>query len=623
MSKPLEDYGIIGNMLSAALVARDGSVDWLCLPRFDSPACFAALLGGPRNGRWLIAPDGENKASRRYLDRTAVIETRFETPTGSCTVTDFMPLGGDEQNVDLVRLVQGERGEVSMKMELVIRFNYGQTVPWVRRRHYGLSAVAGPDALELHTPVTLKGRDMTTTASFRVREGECVPFTLSYHPSHKAARFLPDCKVNLDRTVLKWQEWSSRCRSDFGKDDWREAVVRSAITLKLLTFAPTGGVVAAPTTSLPETLGGKRNWDYRYCWLRDSSRTLYALLNAGYREEAEDWRQWLLRTASGDPKQLQIMYGIAGERSIPERALPWLPGYEDSRPVRVGNAAVEQLQLDLYGELVETLHVAREADLASLDETWQLQRLLIGHLEKIWHQDDHGIWEVRGPPRAFTYSRLMCWVAFDRAYRSCRRFGLKGPVERWRKMRKAIAADILENGYDARRKTFVQYYGGKALDASVLLMPQTGFLPPSDRRVTGTIGAIESELLQNGLVMRYSTNDTDDGLSTREGAFLACSFWLADAYAMTGRQEDAAELFQRLLSIRSDLGLLAEEYDPFRKQLVGNFPQGFSHIGLINTAYNLVQAGGPAHQRSRGAAPKALGSAAAPKQTGGPGRRRR
>jgi len=607
MSKLIEDYGIIGNMISAALIARDGSIDWLCLPRFDSPACFSALIGGAENGRWLIAPeDARHKVRRRYLDGTAVLETRFETPTGACTLTDFMPLGeGDDENVDVIRLVRGERGEVPMAMELVIRFNYGRTVPWVRRRHYGLSAVAGPDAVELRTPVALKGRDLTTVARFCVRKGDMVPFTLSYHRSHKSPVFAADDHIRLDRTVLRWQEWSRRCRSDIENDVWREAVLRSAITLKLLTFRPTGGVVAAPTTSLPERIGGERNWDYRYCWLRDSSLTLYALLNAGYREEAEDWRQWLLRAASGDPRQLQIMYGIAGERSLPEWEMPWLAGYESSRPVRVGNAAVEQLQLDLYGELVETLHVAREADLTSLEDAWRLQRVLIGHLETIWDSRDHGIWEIRGKPLAFTYSRLMCWVAFDRALRSCERFGLRGPVARWRKLRRAVAADILKNGYDAHRKAFVQHYGGTALDASLLLIPQTGFLQASDPRMIGTIAAIERELMRDGFVLRYSKQDTDDGLVGPEGAFLACTFWLADAYAMIGRREDGIALFERLLAIRNDLGLLSEEYDTSRKRLVGNFPQGFSHIGLINTAYNLVRAAGPAHQRSRRVAPVA------------------
>jgi GH15 family glucan-1,4-alpha-glucosidase len=604
MSQLIEDYGIIGNMISAALVSRGGSIDWLCLPRFDSGACFAALLGGPEHGRWLLAPeDPACRISRRYVRGTAVLETRFETTTGACTLIDFMPLTDDEEKVDVVRIVRGERGEVSIGMELVLRFNYGQAVPWVRRRDYGLSAIAGPDAVELHTAVALEGRDMRSIARFTVRENEGVPFTLSYHRSHKTPHFVPDRSESLDRTISWWQEWSKRCRFDIKHDAWRDAVVRSLITLKLLTFEPTGGIVAAPTTSLPEAIGGSRNWDYRYCWLRDSALTLYALLNAGYREEAKAWRQWLLRAAAGHPKQLQIIYGIAGERWLPENDVPWLPGYEGSRPVRIGNEAVGQMQLDVYGELVETLHTAREADLAPLAEAWRLQRVLLDHLETVWQNPDHGIWETRGEPRAFTHSRLMCWVAFDRAIESARRFGLKGPLNRWRKVRDTIHADICENGFDPKRDSFVQYYGGEALDASLLLVPQVGFLPADDPSVVGTIEAIERELVRNGFVLRYSTDKVDDGIGGEEGAFLACSFWLADAYVMLGRLEDAAKLFDRLLAVRNDLGLLAEEYDPVRKRLVGNFPQGFSHIGLINTAFNLIDARGPAQQRSQRVAP--------------------
>jgi GH15 family glucan-1,4-alpha-glucosidase len=608
-SKPLEDYGLIGNMMSAALVARDGSIDWLCLPRFDSAACFAALLGGPEHGRWKIAPDDKNcRISRRYIAETAVLETRFETDSGVCTLTDFMPLTDDEEKIDVVRIVRGERGEVAVGMELVLRFNYGQAVPWVRRRDYGLSAVAGPDAVELHTAVPLEGHNMRTESHFVVREGESVPFTLSYHPSHKTPHFVPDRTESLERTVSWWQAWSKRCHFGGSNKKWRDAVVRSLITLKLLTFGPTGGIVAAPTTSLPEAIGGARNWDYRYCWLRDSALTLYALLNAGYREEAEAWRQWLLRAAAGHPEQLRIMYGIAGERFLPEHEIDWLPGYEQSRPVRLGNDAVRQMQLDVYGELIETLDTAREAELAPLVEAWRLETVLLRHLEKIWNQPDQGIWEMRGPPRAFTHSRLMCWVAFDRAVRSIKRFGRKGPIEDWLPLRDAIHADICNNGFDAKRNTFVQHYGGDALDASLLLIPQVGFLPADDPRVMGTIAAIERELLHDGFVLRYSTDHVDDGVGGKEGAFLACSFWLVDAYAMSGRFDDAAELFEKLLAIRNDLGLLAEEYDPVRKRLVGNFPQGFSHIGLINAAYNLINARGPAQQRAHQAPPPTDGS---------------
>ncbi|MDR6306053.1 GH15 family glucan-1,4-alpha-glucosidase [Nitrobacter vulgaris] len=604
MSKPIEDYGIIGNMISAALVSRDGSIDWLCLPRFDSAACFAALLGGPKHGRWLLTPaDPACRISRRYVPGTAVLETRFETATGVCTLTDFMPLTDDEEKVDVVRIVRGVSGEVAMSMELILRFNYGQAVPWVRRRDYGLSAVAGPDAVELHTAVALEGRDMTSTARFTARQNEEVPFTLSYHRSHKMPHFVPDRSETMDRTISWWQEWSKRCRFDIKHHVWRDAVIRSLITLKLLTFGPTGGIVAAPTTSLPEAIGGSRNWDYRYCWLRDSALTLYALLNAGYREEAEAWRQWLLRAAAGRPEQLHIMYGIAGERWLPENEVTWLPGYEESSPVRIGNEAVGQMQLDVYGELIETLHAAREAELAPLAEAWRLQNVLLDHLETVWRKPDNGIWEVRGEPRAFTHSRLMCWVAFDRAIKSAEHFGLEGPVDGWRETRDTIHADICENGFDPNRNSFTQHYGGKALDASLLLIPQVGFLPADDPRVVGTITAIEQDLISNGFVLRYSTDQVDDGIGGEEGAFLACSFWLADAYVMLGRIDDASKLFESLLAVRNDLGLLAEEYDPIRRRLVGNFPQGFSHIGLINTAFNLIDASGPAQQRSQRVAP--------------------
>ena len=603
-SRPIEDYGVIGNMISAALVSRDGSIDWLCLPRFDSSACFAALLGNPAHGRWQIAPEGPvRRRTRRYVPGTAVLETHFETATGACTLIDFMPLTEDEEKVDVVRIVRGQRGAVSMCMELVLRFNYGQAVPWVRRRDYGLSAVAGPDAVELHTAVALQGQEMKTTARFTVREGESVPFALSYHRSHKTPHFVPDRSESLDRTISWWQEWSKRCRFNIKHEDWRDAVIRSLITLKLLTFGPTGGIVAAPTTSLPEAIGGPRNWDYRYCWLRDSALTLYALLNAGYREEAEAWRQWLLRAAAGHPEQLRIMYGIAGERWLPEHEIPWLPGYENSLPVRAGNEAAGQMQLDVYGELVETLHAAREASLAPLAEAWRLETVLLGHLEKVWREKDRGIWEVRGPPQVFTHSRLMCWVAFDRAIESARRFGLEAPLDRWRQVRDTIHADICRHGFHGGRNSFVQAYGGEALDASLLLIPQVGFLPADDPRVIGTIAAIERELLRDGLVLRYATDQVNDGVGGEEGAFLACSFWLADAYVMLGRLDDATSLFGRLLALRNDLGLLAEEYDPVRKRLVGNFPQGFSHIGLINTAFNLVEARGPAQQRSQRVAP--------------------
>jgi GH15 family glucan-1,4-alpha-glucosidase len=604
VSKFIEDYGLIGNMISAALVARDGSIDWLCLPRFDSPACFTALLGTVDNGRWQIAPvDPEARLTRRYLPDTAVIETRIETRSGAATLVDFMPPAGDEEQIDLVRIVTGVAGEVELEMELVLRFDYGRAVPWVRRRDYGLSAVAGPDAVELHTDLTLTGEEMRTRAAFTVREGESVPFTLSYHRSHKQPHFVRDRHESLARTIAWWREWVKRGSFETMPDDWREPVVRSLITLKLLTYAPTGGIVAAPTTSLPEAIGGARNWDYRFCWLRDSALTLYALLNAGYREEAEAWRQWLLRAVAGHPQQLQIMYGIGGERSLPELELEHLPGYEASRPVRIGNAAAGQPQLDVFGELLDTLNAARDADLQPYEEAWRLQKVLLSQLERDWRALDRGIWEVRGEPRAFTHSRLMCWVAFDRAVASVEKFGLQGPVERWRETRAAIHEDICANGFDAGQNSFVQYYGGSALDASLLLMPQLGFLPPDDPRILGTVSAVERGLMRDGFVLRYSTDQSDDGLTGREGAFLACSFWLADAYVLCGRLEDARALFARLLGLRNDLGLLAEEYDPAAKRLLGNFPQAFSHVGLINTAHNLVKVSGPARQRAEHKAP--------------------
>lgn len=605
MSKPLEDYGLIGNMLSAALVARDGSIDWLCLPHFDSPACFAALLGDESHGHWRIAPHGKVKETlRRYVPDTAVLETRFETRTGVVLLYDFMPLSDDDERVDVVRVVRGESGHVQMDMELVLRFNYGQSVPWVRRRDYGLNAIAGPDAVELHTPVELEGHDMKTTARFTVHQDRVVPFTLSYHRSHRTPHFVPDRVESMNRTISWWQEWAKRCHWDGPEGPRRDAVVRSLITLKLLTFQPTGGIIAAPTTSLPESLGGSRNWDYRHCWLRDSALTLYALLNAGYREEAEAWRQWLLRAVAGHPDQLQIMYGIAGERWLPELEIPWLPGYESSLPVRRGNGAAGQSQLDIYGELIETLYAARIADLAPLAEAWRLQKVLLEPLEHRWRELDHGIWEVRGARRAFTHSRLMCWVAFDRAVKACERFGLQGPVAAWRRLRERIRKDICEGGYDPARGCFVQSYGSSALDASLLLIPQVGFLPASDPRVAGTVHAIERELLHGGLLRRYSTEHTDDGLEGDEGVFIACSFWLADAYVMQGRLGDAERLFDRLLGLRNDLGLLSEEYDVVQRRLVGNFPQGFSHIGLVNTAYNLGRAMGPAQQRAGQHAPR-------------------
>jgi len=595
----IADYGLIGNMISAALVGRDGSIDWLCLPRFDSPACFASLLGSSDNGRWRLAPVGTPvRSSRRYLPGTAVIETTFETADGAVELIDFMPLADDEERSDIVRIVRGKRGRVSVEMELVLRFNYGLVVPWVRRRDYGLSAVAGPDAVELHTQAPLEGRNMKTVSRFDVEEGQSVPFTLSYHRSRQTPHFVPDREEALKHTVSWWQEWSKRCAFDPAREAWRDAVVRSLITLKLLTFRPTGGIIAAPTTSLPETPGGGRNWDYRYCWLRDSALTLYALLNAGYREEAEAWRRWLLRSIAGQPDQLRIMYGLAGERWLPEHEIPWLAGYGGSRPVRIGNGAAEQVQLDIFGEVLDTLHTAREGVLAAAPDAWQLQKVMLEHLVDIWRKPDQGIWEMRGPARHFTHSKLMCWVSFDRAVKAVERYGLDGPVDRWRQERDAIHAEICARGFDPRIGSFVQSYGSTALDASLLLFSQVGFLPDDHPHILGTVEAVERDLLQDGFVLRYHPARTVDPCKQPEGTFLACSFWLADAYVMSKHVDKAQALFERLLSVRNDLGLLAEEYDPASGVLLGNFPQAFSHVGLVNTAFNLVRAAGPARQRA-------------------------
>ena len=600
MSAPIESYGFIGNMVSAALVGRDGSIDWLCLPHFDSDACFAALLGTPEHGRWLIAPQDEIKRiERRYLPGTAILETTFETTDGAVAVTDFMPLTEDEEYVDLVRVVHGLRGRVKMRTELIVRFGYGQVVPWVRRQDFGIRAVAGPDAIELRTPVELHGEDLTTIGEFSVGEGATVPFTLDYHSSYRPAAPQRDFHQSLQETERFWSEWSGRCHyENHPAPHWRDAVVRSLITLKCLSVQPTGGIIAAPTTSLPEQLGGVRNWDYRFCWIRDATLTLYALLTSGYREEALAWREWLVRAAAGRPAELQTIYGLAGERRLTELELPWLPGYEQSRPVRVGNAAYRQLQIDVYGELMDALHVGRKFKLEAHPEAWRVQKVLMAHLAQVWNEPDEGIWEVRGPRRHFTHSKLMAWVAFDRAVKAVESFGLSGPVDQWRELRAAIHADICQKAFDAEKNSFVQYYGAKGLDAALLLIPQVGFLPPEDPRVHGTVAAIERELMVDDLVLRYRTEENVDGLPPGEGPFLACSFWLADVYEMLGRHDDAERLFEHLLSFRNDLGLLAEEYDPRARRQLGNFPQGFSHVALVNTANNLISRRGPAEQRA-------------------------
>ncbi len=583
----IEDYGLIGDCETAALVGRDASIDWLCWPRFDSGACFAALLGGPQHGRWRIAPaDPAARTVRRgYRDGSLVLETEFGTPDGGAVaIIDCMPPRGRVSN--LVRVVEGRRGRVAMRAELVLRFDYGHAVPWVTRLRggRGIRAVAGPDMVVLRTPAPLRGEDLRTVSDFEVEAGQSVPFVLSYGPSHLPAPPALDAAAAVEGTDAFWRDWSGRC-SPVG--DWTEAVRRSAITLKAMTYRPTGGLVAAPTTSLPEAVGGERNWDYRYCWLRDATLTLLALLRAGYPGEAQAWRRWLLRAAMGSPDQIQILYGLAGERRLAEWTVDWLPGYEDSSPVRIGNAAHRQLQLDVFGELLDALHQARRRGIPMSRPAWALQRALLDRLEEVWHEPDSGIWEVRGPRRHFTYSKVMAWAAMDRAVRNVEMFGMDGPVEGWRTLRRRIHDDICRHGYDPELGSFVRAYGSREVDASLLLLPAVGFLPPGDPRIRGTIAAVERDLLEDGLVRRYRTERARDGLPPGEGAFLACSFWLADAYAMTGRKAEARRLFEHLLSLRNDLGLLSEEYDPVARRMLGNFPQAFSHIGLINTAYML------------------------------------
>jgi GH15 family glucan-1,4-alpha-glucosidase len=591
----IEDYGLIGDTHTAALVGRDGSVDWLCLPRFDSAACFAHLLGETDHGFWRIAPaaspppgQGEPLLAtrRRYIDDTLVLESEFDLPEGCVRITDCMPVR--EQHPTLVRLVECSHGSVEMRMDLEIRFEYGSVVPWVRTLDGQLVAIAGPDGLAMWTTAPTRGEKMRTVSEFSLREGQQVSFVLTYFPSHGEVARPVAAQYAIEETKRWWQEWADL--SSFEPHEWRDAVVRSLITLKALTYEPTGGIIAAPTTSLPESLGGERNWDYRYCWLRDATLTLSALMAAGYREEAADWRDWLLRAAAGDPAKLQIMYGAAGEKNLKEEVLDWLPGYEGSRPVRIGNAASGQYQLDVYGEVLGALHEARRTGLEPAGPAWDLEVALMDFLETGWKEPDDGIWEVRGPRRHFTHSKVMAWMAVDRAIHDIEDFGLKGPVRKWRALRLKIHKEVCEKGFDADRNTFTQYYGSQELDASVLMIPIVGFLPPKDPRVVGTVEAIRRELTVDGFVSRYDSEKSDhvDGLSGREGAFLACSFWLADDLHLIGRHDDAVELFERLLSLRNDLGLLAEEYDPVAKRLVGNFPQAFTHVSLVNTTVGLL-----------------------------------
>jgi GH15 family glucan-1,4-alpha-glucosidase len=593
----IEDYALIGDCQTAALVGRDGSIDWLCVPRFDSGACFAALLGTPEHGRWLLAPAAPVKAvRRRYRPGTLVLETEYEVEGGAVTLIDCMPLRTEVP--DLVRVAAGVRGRVPMRMQLVIRFDYGAIVPWVRRLDDGgIRAVAGPDTLLLRGDVEVRGEGLTTVADFTVAEGQQVGFDLTWYPSHLALPARRDPGVAVRETTEWWEAWAARCSYE---GPWRDAVVRSLVTLKAMTYAPTGGIVAAATTSLPEQPGGVRNWDYRYTWLRDATFTLYALMMGGYTDEARAWREWLLRAVAGNPAQIQIMYGLAGERRLTELELGWLPGYEGAAPVRIGNAAYQQRQLDIFGEVMDALHVARQAGLPPDENAWRVQRELTAYLETIWHEPDEGIWEVRGPRRHFTHSKVMAWVALDRMVKDVERFQLSGPVERWRRLRDAIHAEVCEKGYDPSRNTFVQYYGGTELDASLLMMALVGFLPPHDPRIRGTVEAIERELMRDGFVARYPTAPHVDGLPPGEGAFLACTFWLADNMILLGRRADARRVFERLLGLRNDVGLLSEEYDPAAKRLVGNFPQAFSHVSLVNTACNFRPAPGPADIRGRG-----------------------
>ncbi|MGW8357276.1 glycoside hydrolase family 15 protein [Streptomyces wedmorensis] len=590
MTQRIDDYALIGDLQTAALVGRDGSVDWLCLPRFDSAACFAAILGDENNGHWRIAPKGATTcASRGYAEDSLVLETYWETRTGTVRVVDFMPQR--DRSPDLMRIVEGISGSVEMSAVLRLRFDYGSIVPWVRRADDHRVAIAGPDSVWLRSEPHVKtwGQQFSTCSSFTVDAGERVAFVLTWHPSHEPRPALVDPYEALEQTLADWREWSARCTYE---GPHRDAVVRSLITLKALTYAPTGGIMAAPTTSLPEELGGVRNWDYRSCWLRDSSLTLGALLAAGYVEEAAAWRDWLLRSVAGDPADLQIMYGPAGERRLPETSLPWLRGYADSAPVRTGNAAVDQFQLDVYGEVMDSLYRAREAGIPPERHAWNLQLSLLGFLESTWREPDEGLWEVRGPRRHFTHSKVMAWVAADRAVCTLESDpSLPGDAARWRAMRDEIHAQVCARAYDPVRNTFTQSYGSRELDAATLLIPRVGFLPPDDPRVVGTVDAVRAELTQDGFVRRYSVDSgAVDGLPGQEGTFLVCSFWLADALRMTGRADEARELFDRLVGLTSDVGLLAEEYDPATGRQLGNFPQAFSHIGLVGTAFVLAAA---------------------------------
>ena len=586
MASRIEDYALISDRLAAGLVGRDGSIDWLCFPRFDSEAVFAALLGTEEDGHWRLAPrSGGTCTSRRYRGDTMVLETEWAGPDGTVRVIDFMP--ERDEAPDVVRIVEGVSGQVDMRSELRLRFGYGDVIPWVRHLEGMLAAVAGPDAVWLASDIAHHGRDFSSRADFTVEAGQRESFVLTWNPSYQTRPPSVDPLHALDETERFWRAWSDRCTYD---GPYREAVMRSLLTLKALTYAPTGGIIAAATTSLPEELGGARNWDYRYCWLRDAAFTLQALVKTGYTEEAAAWREWLLRAIAGSPDRLQILYGVAGERHVPERELPWLRGYEGSSPVRIGNGAVDQLQLDVYGEVMDTLWLARSYDLDPDEDAWHMQRGLMNWLEGNWQQPDEGLWEVRGPRRHFTHSKVLAWVAADRAARTVENSQYDGPLDRYRALAAEIHADVCAKGYDADRQTFTQSYGSRALDAALLLIPQVGFLPPDDERVRGTLRAVTADLAVNGMVRRYDTDDTDDGVPGDEGAFLACSFWLADAMVLDGQVDAGRKRFEHLLTLRNDVGLLAEEYDVASGRQLGNVPQAYSHLALVNSALHLAQA---------------------------------
>ena len=581
----IEDYAVVGDLHTAALISTEGSIDWLCLPRFDSPACFNALLDTPESGRWRLAPAGAGACTRRHYRRhTLILETEWETPDGAVRVIDFMP--PRDEVADIVRIVVGIAGEVRMRGELALRFDYGHIMPWVRRDSHGLHAIAGPDSAYLVTTAPLRGEHMHTVSDFTVKAGERVPFVLTWAPSHVHRPRAVDAEAVLQSTEAFWLEWAGQCNV---AGPYKEAVERSLITLKALTYAPTGGIVAAVTTSLPEQLGGPRNWDYRYCWLRDATLTLQSLLAVGYTAEAAAWRDWLLRAVAGDPADLQIMYGIHGERRLPEMELPWLAGYEKSAPVRIGNGAAGQLQLDVWGEVLDCLSLTRNSLLTDPDESWDVQVALMEYLEGVWDQPDNGLWEMRGPKRHFTHSKVMAWVAADRMVKGVRESGLPGPARRWEALRETIRADVMAHGFDAERNTFTQSYGRPELDASLLLIPRVGFLPPGDPRVIGTIDAIQRELTEDGFVLRYRPEISDDGLPGGEGVFLACSFWLVEALLGAGRHGQATELFERLLVLRNDVGLLSEEWGVQTARHLGNTPQAFSHFALVTSALELHQ----------------------------------